>query len=189
MSNAATLSILGMYNYDSTIFNGLILPSGVDKQIVIDQICFECSDLEVLYPDPEYLKRAITLWSYANQKSWESMCRALESEYNPIENYDRHEDSSDTGHGVNSGSSSGTVTARATSFESDTPKVTDSNSSDSSGTNTSESVYKHTSHIHGNIGVTTSQQMLESELKLRMTYNFTMIIVNSFKQNFTIMVY
>ena len=37
-------------------------------------------------------------------------------------------------------------------------------------------IYDHTSRIHGNIGVTTSQQMIESEMQLRAKYNIYKII-------------
>ena len=46
-----------------------------------------------------------------------------------------------------------------------------------------------TSYIHGNIGVTTSQQMLESELELAPKINTINYIVNSFKMRFCILVY
>lgn len=46
-----------------------------------------------------------------------------------------------------------------------------------------------TSYIHGNIGVTTSQQMLQSELELAPKINTINYIVNSFKMRFCILVY
>ena len=46
-----------------------------------------------------------------------------------------------------------------------------------------------TSHIHGNIGVTTSQQMLKSELELTPDLDMYAVIVNDFKKEFCIMVY
>lgn len=42
---------------------------------------------------------------------------------------------------------------------------------------------------HGNIGVTTSQQMLESEIKLRNNYNFTQMILKDVSQILCISVY
>lgn len=43
--------------------------------------------------------------------------------------------------------------------------------------------------VHGNIGVTTSQQMLESELTLRAKYDIISIIVDEFKTRFCLLVY
>lgn len=45
------------------------------------------------------------------------------------------------------------------------------------------------SHIHGNIGVTTSQQMLESELEVAPKLNIYDYIVRDFKQRFCLLVY
>ena len=53
------LSVLGLYNYDSQIFDRLELPEGVDKETVVNSILLECADLEVLYPVPVVLQTAI----------------------------------------------------------------------------------------------------------------------------------
>lgn len=45
------------------------------------------------------------------------------------------------------------------------------------------------SHISGNIGVTTSQQMLEQEIEVAAKLNVMQMIVNSFKERFCILVY
>lgn len=46
-----------------------------------------------------------------------------------------------------------------------------------------------TAHLHGNIGVTTSQQMLDSELELAPKLNIYDYIVRDFKQRFCLLVY
>ena len=46
-----------------------------------------------------------------------------------------------------------------------------------------------TSTIHGNIGVTTSQQMLEQEINIASLLNVSKIIVESFKERFCLLVY
>ena len=47
----------------------------------------------------------------------------------------------------------------------------------------------HTGHVSGNIGVTTSQQMIESELSLRLGYNLYDMIADEFKRRFCILIY
>lgn len=47
----------------------------------------------------------------------------------------------------------------------------------------------HTGRVSGNIGVTTSQQMIESELRLRLGYNLYDIIADEFKRRFCILIY
>lgn len=65
-----------------------------------------------------------------------------------------------------------------------TSKTTSSDASDTL-TNGNSTV---TSHIHGNIGVTTNQQMIQSELELRLM-DIIGIIVNEIVDNFCIKVY
>lgn len=49
--------------------------------------------------------------------------------------------------------------------------------------------HKTDSHISGNIGVTTSQQMLEQELSIAPKLNIMNIIIESFKNRFCLLVY
>ena len=43
--------------------------------------------------------------------------------------------------------------------------------------------------VHGNIGVTTSQQMIESELSLRAKYDIYKIIAREFEREFLVQIY
>lgn len=47
----------------------------------------------------------------------------------------------------------------------------------------------HSGRVSGNIGVTTSQQLIESELRLRLGYNLYDIIADEFKRRFCILIY
>lgn len=57
-----------------------------------------------------------------------------------------------------------------------------------SGTNKRDLTHKRTGRTHGNIGVTTSQQMIQSEREVAM-FNIYDIIAESFVENFCLMVY
>lgn len=48
---------------------------------------------------------------------------------------------------------------------------------------------KEYAHIHGNIGVTTNQQMIEAEMGLRMRYNMYYIIIHQFEDKFLVQIY
>ena len=91
------LSILGLYNYDENIFSGLQLPSQMSRAILIDYICMECADLELLYPDWELMQKLLSSWSVARLHSWERLYESTVQEYNMIHNYDRYEQWSDNG--------------------------------------------------------------------------------------------
>ena len=89
---AATMSILGLYNYDPNIFELLHLPDSVQQQTIIDLIISEAAELEILYPNPDILRVIIGAWSKSRQNAWARIAEALDAEYNPIENSDRYEE-------------------------------------------------------------------------------------------------
>ena len=98
---------------------------------------------------------------------WNKIGELAKIKYEPIENYDRYEDSLDND--STSGSSSSSSESNAFEYPMEAPLKKQVASSDGNGSASSsaKSDRKHTAHIHGNIGVTTSQQMLESEIELR----------------------
>ena len=85
------MTVLGLYNYNDTIFNSMQLPDGVDPDNVVSNLLMELAELEVIYPSWITMQRAISDWSKARVKSWERMLQALSADYDPIENYDRRE--------------------------------------------------------------------------------------------------
>lgn len=233
----ALLTVMGLYNYDNTIFDNLMLPDGVDKPTLIDNIVLETAELECIYPTPVFLKTAIGLWSNVQFLTWDRVYTAMNLEYNPIENYDRQETETTTGTRAHSGkdtttrsgtvsetgsttgstqgtaSESGTTTNKIAGFDSttlvdhdsstgsNTRQASDSStgSSTRSGTDSSTQELTHgeqiadsgsrTSRIHGNIGVTTSQQMLQSELDLAPNLNIYQYITADFRKRFCVEVY
>lgn len=90
-------------------------------------------------------------------------------QYNPIENYNMTESSIDTAHS----SASGDNTDYVTTYESNTLKKNGSNDSNSSA----DSNTSHTLTRSGNIGVTTTQQMIDQERRAAM-YDFYGYIAN-----------
>lgn len=204
----ASLSILGLYEWNEGIFDNLELPEGLDRDVVIPEIVTECADFCLLYPDYDFMKILIGVWSKKEKRVWEDLLRSETFDYNPIENYDRYEqitrevEGESTASGTNSSTSSGTrnstITGAQTSYNDmtfantgqtisgDTTNGTDSGtSSNESNSNGSETV---NAHLHGNIGVTTAQQMIAGfrEISDFCTVDF---IVQSFKDHFCIQVY
>ena len=88
----ATLSILGLYNYQPAIFDSLTIPTSVDRETLIDNIIMEAAELELLFPNADILGRLIGNWSKTRLAAWNRMIGALDAEYNPIENGDRYEE-------------------------------------------------------------------------------------------------
>lgn len=87
-----TLSVLGLYQHSPTLFDGLNVPQGMNKSLLVDQILMDTANLEVMYPNPVFLQGAIGNWSDRNQGVWAKLAATLNLEYNPIHNYDRTEE-------------------------------------------------------------------------------------------------
>ena len=211
------------------LFVNLSLPAGIDKDTLTNNILLKGADFEVMYSDPYFLQEAIGMWSGKWQRTFEKWVSALAIEYDPLENYDRKEDWSDTlNKGVKTSArrdsgntrtfdNSDTTTpgttiteeTKVSAYDSSTyqPKqeviTTPSGSGDvlahsgtikdeygegSSGSETENSKTVRDGRIHGNIGVTTSQQMLEAELKIA-EWNLYEHITDLFLEEFVIPIY
>ena len=177
----ATMSLLGLYNWDSTILDGLVVPDGVDRNTVINNLLRECAELEVIYPQPEALKFFISEWAKERLPVWTKLESTLHYDYNPINNYDRHEEWTDESSGNTSGTSEN-QTAGYNSAGADVPESRNTASSSASGRN------KRVGRAYGNIGVTTTQQMIEEERQVS-KFDIDHIIINEFKKTFGLMIY
>lgn len=280
----ATMSIRGLYIADNTLFSEMSVCSEMtneDKETIIQNILMEYAELEVIYPDPVFMKHAIGAWSWKELPTWDRIYAAAMKEYNPIENYNRTEETTETGansrtqtssgsegrtgtdtethSGKDTDTHSGTDTSTTSSTSTTTGTDTDTNSGSdvlttnragfdsntlvTTGTDTTQhghvltkainesisesgsasvahgqkietehghtiatqhgesvttsgnvsesgdnSVTRH-SHISGNIGVTTSQQMLEQELLVAPKLNMYNYIMESFKNRFCLEVW
>ena len=204
--------IRAIIDYDNTVFDNMELPEDIELADVVDHILYKYGDAPLFSPDPETIKFYIGRWSKRRLPLWERYKAAISTEYNPLENYDRHELETIT-YGKNI-ANTGTVTDTTSGAIVDTPAgqikiendatTTNTISADNSSNyepdnqqvldgeqNTSYDNYSETrsfnnyeeeralntneaasgedekdSYIHGNIGVTTSQQMLNQELDI-----------------------
>lgn len=84
----AKLSVLGMYQWNNSIFADMALPEEVDADVLTWKILEDCAELEVIYSDPDYMKASIYNWSSSMLPTWRKMQEALTAEYNPIWNKD-----------------------------------------------------------------------------------------------------
>lgn len=205
---SAKMTLIGMnifmLNMNDDLFLNLTLPEGLDKQTLTDNILLRGGEFEVLYSNPTAMQSLIGIWSRREQATFERWVEALAIEYAPLENYDRIEHWTDETDGTGSSDSSGSVNTTSNDTSELTKSAYDQStyspyektinggtvgttSSDSTDTEMS-SDSEHNGRIHGNIGVTTSQQMLEAELNLGY-WNVYTKITELFLQEFTIPVY
>ena len=206
--SSAKVTLLAMntffINANGDLFQGLTLPEGLAKDTLTNNILLQGGEFEVLYSDPFFLQNAISIWADREAATFQRWVDALAIEYAPLENYDRHEDWTDTldsdgtsrTTGTNDTSTSGTVTTDVSAYDSSgyqpkekvTTAETIDNDTTENNTSTLDNEGVHTGRIHGNIGVTTSQQMLESELDLGY-WNIYSRITDMFLKEFCIMIY
>jgi hypothetical protein len=174
----ATLSILGLYNYDPNLFSQMSIPVSVDRQTLVDLILADCAELEVIYTDPQFFKRILESWSRSRLPVWERLEKAINAEYNVVENYDRSEEWTDTGSGTslqknrNRGYNQGAG-------------MLDATETDSSGENTNT----HSGRVHGNIGVVSGQDLVEQEIALAPKTDLYNYIVGDVRDRFCIPVW
>lgn len=216
----AMLTIMGLRDYYPTVFDNMVFPDDWttdEKNMMKDLICLECAELELVYPDGPWMKNAIGLWSKSQLFVWNRINTLAKMEYNPIENYDRYEDTTITDDNsiTNSGTDSTTDTTKVTNSGTDTitNKVTGFDSNTLVTRESSDNVHGHVAtnsggvsmthghkqdidnertidgHIHGNIGVTTTQQMMQQELDIVAKVNLPVLICDSFRDRFCLQVY
>lgn len=244
----AKITTIGMYNFDPTLFDGVVFPAGINKQMAIDEILTRSAEFEVIYPELPFFKAMVNHWAGKHYRTFEKWVEGLAAEFDPLSNYDRYEEYEDekkgtqksgkdstqtvanssnavTGtSGSRSGSNSETTASDSTTentvsaFDSSSYEPKDkqeqdgttgssSISSETSGVNSasmgtsntqttdketgtgeSSETIKHKAHLYGNIGVTTSAQMLREFLDVE-RFNIYENIADLFIDEFCIMVY
>lgn len=82
------LSILTLYEYRPDLFDQLRLPADMDRDLQINTICAELAELDLLYSDPDMLKKLIGIWSARQLDSWKKLFATTKFKYDPIANVD-----------------------------------------------------------------------------------------------------
>lgn len=164
----ATMSLLTLYQYNEQLFDGLRLPSGVNKDTFVNNLLAETAEFEILYPDPEFMANMIAVWSAKELAVWEKLEETLHYDYDPISNYDRHEESTNTGESLG--------------------KVAGYNASDLVNSSGASTDVKRKARMWGNIGVTTTQQMIEEQRGV-VKFNMTDYIIENFIRRFCLLIY
>lgn len=208
--------IISLMQYDPSLFDGMVLPEGIDKDLVIDTIMQKYGDSPLDHEDPAYLKYYIPVWSKRNLDSWTKLFATLSFDYNPLENalldetteetrnIDRKQDRTGTANMENSGTTGVNKTAehlvsaenasdyqpdnRDTGTEQTTVnQTTDTDSTENTTEQTAETV-KTTYNRHGSIGVVTPQNMIQQEREVDkfVIYDY---IADSFRDAFCLLLY
>lgn len=189
MITKATLSILGLYNFDPSIFDDFTLPAVItekgNEHLVYENILLEYAELEVLYPDPAVMKQAIAVWSQSRFHTWTRMADVLYEDYDPFINIKRDErrEITQTRDLASSGEAENKVSAWNDTTYSDRSK-TGTSSTDTGTISTVE-----TFHVEGDSAITDAQDVMKKEMDVRIAYDLIKIIVEEFKNKFLLQIY
>lgn len=184
-----TMSIIGIYSYDPTIFDSVSALSAtvtdadgaehtatIAADKIVDNILCDCAELEILYTQPDYLKFAIGNWWGRKSPIYTALLETTLYKYDAIANYDRREEWTDT----NEATANANDSVAAFNASSMVPRA--ESGSKTSGTG------KHAGRVYGNIGVTTTQTLLEQERYVAL-YNAYRAIAEDFQARFCLLVY
>ena len=215
--SSMTLSIMGIERYitgmgNDSLFKNITIPNDINKDLLVNTILEDSAHFETLYSNPDYLRDSITNWFNRYLYTFDKWVKALAIEYDPLNNYDRHEEYTDsegtivTGHDTMTSASTsndsvnGTVTDKVVPYEDgiltnkgQTENVSTDNVSTTGNTTTDTSsnnnrTLTHTAHLFGNNGVTTSQELLQNELEVA-KFNIIKQISDLFVSDYCLMIY
>lgn len=194
------LSVMGLYQFDDTLFDVMTVPDGVDHDAVVAAILTECAELEIMLPDPDVFKTSLEYWSRAQLPIWTKLYNTTNLEYNPIWNKDgtitetRNLGRTDNETRNLANSAETSATGQVSAYNSSTFQNADRQTMNGSGTDTGtinrtgSDTGTVTRRETGNIGVTTTQQMIREERDIS-TFNIYDYIVNAFKYMYCLGVY
>lgn len=247
-----------LYIQESTFFDAFYYPEPATREQFLNYFLLEYGEFTPVYQYPDFLLNHIKAVSASLKYTIDKLYATLSLEYNPIENYDRQENWTDSGttERTRSGSETESTTfaggetttyaggqstiksgghseARlqheierqvsadntgayfpsektiedpdtvTTTFNNETDTQSFNNRSDTkqynnrsdsktgsnSGTESGSDETEHEGRIHGNVGVTTSQQMIKSEREDVAYYNFIDDVARLYGEKLCIMIY
>lgn len=193
----ATLNDL-MILWDEDLFDDIVLPDGMDKTTVVNQIMLDNGLLEVVYPEHDLLKGLIKAHFLARQIDYQRLWDAVSQTYNPLYNLDRKNTLTEKTERTENTTGNTTTNAnqsteqKVSAFDSSTYQPSEQmsgNTTDNTDATTDsqgEDVHTLESHEEGSIGVITPQDMLRREFDIRRDWNIYKFISMDFRENFMI---
>ena len=174
-ADLATVATTGDYD---DLLNKPVLPDMTqyytksEVDILIDNIIAECAELEIVYPDPEFMQKLIGIWSKKELPVWQKLYDTTQFVYNPIWNVDAD------------------ISITRVGSSENTDKVSGYNSESWSNSEKNENGYGETitENRTGNIGVTASQDLIKKEREIA-DFSIVEYITQSFKERFCLLIY
>ena len=195
------ISLMAVYLWDNTVLDNFTIPDGMNRNTFIHELLHETAELSLVYSEPQELKESIKNYSNSRIAIWQKLYDLSIAEYNPLENYDRAETKKiQHGHRENTTYSNtiqrnSSVNNKVYGFDSEQATGKDTSTGNGSGTDAGTNAIQHSgedveiTRAHGNIGVTSYQQMIEGEYAVRQKLDMYKYIIEDFKHQFCICIY
>lgn len=177
---------------DSTMYHlwdDILLDTRVDKDTLLLAIFDATMGEDVLYNDTAAFKMFSDNWFKRNYNVIKELLDTQEYEYNPIENYDRvtEGNKNDVSTYDEGNYSEGKYDVSA--FNQASSYSPQSHTSDNGGRNSvSDGEQRYRETVHGNIGVRSSQELIEQQRQL-VQFNIYTWIVKRYRDSFFSQVY
>ena len=192
--------------YDNDLFNDILLPEGIDHDIVVNTILMESALNTPMYPEHDLFKMMIQNFFKKYYNNFDRYNRAMNEEYVPNENYHKTDERNIRdnvnkvqnldGKQVNSLNENANNENFRMAFDANDYKRTDRSTSNTTNNDTYTQNDKTTTdsnrngtiitNSHGLTGVYTNQRLVEDEVKLRSKYNVYKYISDLFYDEFMI---
>ena len=194
------LSLYGLMNVRPDVLDELHLPVEIDRHDLINMLYMKSWDLELVYPFPDFMKEMVGSWSAAHLWEWQKLVNTTKLDYNPIWNKDgviietEDRDTTGTTSGTGRENRTDTTTGSTNAFNGgafqDREKTDGTSGRDWADRN--DAVSKETigrkREEHGNIGVTSTQQMIKEEREISY-FSVYEVIAKEFTAAFCLGVY
>lgn len=159
---------------ETATWDDITVTKAIDERL---RLCFSEKPISPAFQSMDRLDILQAMGDFLAGKEYElnGLYASTQFEYNPISNYDMTESSRDEDRATTSGDS----TESSTSFDSTTQKDTGKTVSSGSASNTNI----HQLERSGNIGITTTQQMIDQERGI-LTFDFVQYVADLINNNF-----
>ena len=197
----AVITLNGLLNYDPTVLDGMHIPNEIDRQTLQDLLLMKSWDLELLWPQPDFMKQMVASWSAGHLWEWQKLCDVKKLQYNPIWNkdvtdtevIDRDTNQNNTGSGNNNANGTSTDSTNAFNAGAYTDREKNENQTFSSWNDQRKADEKQkttrTYVSQGNQGVMSTQTMMKEEKDVSMLFDVYEIIAEEFVSVFCLGVY
>ena len=204
-----TITLMNLYDADTSLLDQLALPEKINRDDFIGRMMLDIGEQEVCITNPKIMKIGIGVWSRGRLPIWEKLAAVQDLEYNPIWNVDgtvTHEgsdsDSRTYGRERSEDITRDTDTETIGQISADNSESwsndTKTNTEEDETIGTAETIADTenrsgsdawTETRTGNIGVTTTQKMLNEEVEFWGSYDIINYIIHDFAKEFCLLVF